>query len=260
MARAASLPASECHVWLLFTSPDERSSPAAGDWALLDAQERAACERLRGAGLRARYTRAHAALRRVLSRYAPVAPADWRFARSAERRPSIAAPAALAGVDFNLSYAPAVIALALAREARVGIDVESAPPGFDPWSVAPRVLSPREREALAAVRGDGARRELFHAVWVLKEALAKADGEGLGLPFADMTLLPAAGGVIGCDLAAVGEDAQRWQFALASPCADHALGLALRDAAPRTLRAFHLDAAAGAVERPLAWRALHGAR
>src|SRR5690349_20441222 len=70
----------------------------------------------------------------------------------------------------------------------VGVDIEADAARVGASEAAFRkALHPHER-ALAAEMAQN-RRDLFMTrMWVMKEAIAKAAGDGLGLPFAEMEL------------------------------------------------------------------------
>ena len=66
-----------------------------------------------------------ALVRTTLSRYAPVAPADWRFITNAHGRPEILdRPAGVPDLRFNISHTDGLIACAVTIGREVGVDVE----------------------------------------------------------------------------------------------------------------------------------------
>jgi len=123
---------------------------------------------------------AHAFLRRILSRYEPVAPESWRFQRGPWGKPEIAGqtPRRLC---FNLSHTRGCIVCAVTRGRDVGIDVERMDAIADELSLAARCFSPPDVVMLEALRG-AVRTRRFYELWTLREAYVKARGQGLSMP------------------------------------------------------------------------------
>lgn len=156
--------------------------------ALLSSEERLSCGRLRAEAHRARYVCAHALLRQVLADQLGIAAVAVALQSGVNNRPQLAREhAALApGLDFNLSSTPGYVACAIAFGVRVGVDVEFPKPGRHDAALLERVLTRRELAWYA--RSDDP--QAFFRLWTLKEALAKAHGEGLGLAFDQIETLP----------------------------------------------------------------------
>ena len=81
-------------------------------------------------------------------------------------------------VSFNLSHSGDLVALALVRGRRIGIDIEVERPLTDATLLARRILSPRERERYEALPA-GARDSALLVAWTRKEAVLKAVGTGV---------------------------------------------------------------------------------
>ncbi|MER7234262.1 4'-phosphopantetheinyl transferase superfamily protein [Streptomyces olivaceus] len=205
-------------VWIC---PDEAMAPPLADTLALhwlDRDEWAAAERLRFERGRRQYRLAHVLVRRALSLETGIAEAELAIARSALGRPCLPRPPGAPAretehLDFNLSHTEGIIALAVTRHGRVGIDVErpSRIAGSDP-DVVGTVFADEERQGLRAL-GEGRLRERAATrLWTLKEAYVKARGTGIGLPFDSFAFtLDDAGRVAGFrppedDVAA------RWRF------------------------------------------------
>jgi 4'-phosphopantetheinyl transferase len=84
-------------------------------------------------------------------------------------------------VAFNISHTAGFVAGAFARGCELGIDVERADHVDDADALARDYLAPSERDLLART-APASRRAMFLRLWVLKEAIIKADGRGLSLP------------------------------------------------------------------------------
>jgi 4'-phosphopantetheinyl transferase len=115
--------------------------------------------------------------RDVLSRYANVAPADWRFSHGEHGKPGLLdSPLPL---DFNLSHSGDWLACAVTAGTAVGLDIEYCDPARDVMKLARRFFQTPEIAVLQAC--DAAEQTArFYDYWTLKEARIKARGEALG--------------------------------------------------------------------------------
>lgn len=184
-------------------------------------------------------------LRHTLGAATRQSPGSLRFSTDAhgekprlitpERTESPAPP-----LHFSLTHTSLLVACALTRSGDVGLDAEawSRPMRVD--ALAPRVLSPREAQALASMPAE-ARPRRFLEHWTMKEAWLKATGTGLRVSPSSVEV------DADCD--------PRWRVRLVEACPDHAMALVWPrlDATGRVpdayVRAFELppppDAAAG---------------
>ena len=161
----------------VFVSID--GAPGAADEALLDTGERHRAARFVHASHRARFTLAHAAVRLFLARCLGVEPVNIRYEAGEHGKPRLAATSP--PLEFNLSHAGGLCLLAAARARAVGVDVELVRELPDEASIAEAHFSAAEREALRSLP-PAERRPAFFRCWIRKEAVLKADGEGLGRP------------------------------------------------------------------------------
>ena len=96
------------------------------------------------------------------------------------------------GPELSVSHSGDLVAVALAT-APVGVDVEQLDGrvhelgGGDPDTIARMVLAAEERTALAAVDPAG-RARAFLVAWTRKEAVTKARGDGLRVPFGEVVV------------------------------------------------------------------------
>ena len=96
------------------------------------------------------------------------------------------------GLELSVAHSGDLVAVAVAT-APVGADVEQLEGrphelgGGDPAALARMVLADAERAALAAVHPSG-RARAFLVAWTRKEAVTKAKGDGLRVPFADVVV------------------------------------------------------------------------
>jgi len=131
---------------------------------------------------RRRHRVTRALVRTVLSRHAPIAPADWVFAVGAHGRPRIAnVHPEVRDLDFNVSHTPGLIALGVARRCTLGIDVEHWAARAVSDSLARHCFTAREVEALMSAPAPRFQDEFFQ-YWTFKESYIKARGLGMAIP------------------------------------------------------------------------------
>jgi 4'-phosphopantetheinyl transferase len=173
------------HVWVASLVPESAESPR---WlaATTDA-ERDRASRFYRPEDGQRYLFAHGVLRLLLGGYLTCDPVSLRFGARENGKPFLEG----APLEFNLSHSGALALIAVARSRQVGVDVEEVRPMADLDSVAARVCTPAELATLAGL-AEPHRGRAFFAMWVRKEALAKATGEGLGAVFRDARHAPVA--------------------------------------------------------------------
>jgi len=171
---APQLAAGEIHLWWIDLD-DSAADPAA-----LSAAERARAARLQLIHDQRRHVAAHAARRAILARYVGVAAAALEFVADAAGKPALDADKhGRRAPVFNLSHSDRHAALAIAREGRIGVDLELARP--DPQrALLLELLAPGERAAAGAL-DDAAFSSAFHVAWTRKEACLKALGSGFSV-------------------------------------------------------------------------------
>lgn len=151
--------------------------------ALLSRGERAEAARQRDPiDVRRRMT-ARALVRLLLGRRLKVPPEAVALRRGPQGKPLLFEPPF--PLHFNLSHCGDWAVVALGSRP-VGIDLERPRP-VDMLALAERFCSPGERDRLARLP-EAARQNAFFAAWVAKEAVAKARGDGLRLPFRSIEL------------------------------------------------------------------------
>jgi len=135
-----------------------------------------------------RYGAAHASLRVLLAACAGIGADRLVFESGAHGKPRLAGGS---GLRFSLSHSSSEAVIGVSRGGEIGVDLERIRADLDCERLARRILSPAEAVAWAQVAqrtavGDGpasleeeTRRGAFFAVWVRKEAYAKARGEGV---------------------------------------------------------------------------------
>jgi phosphopantetheinyl transferase len=154
------------------------------DRRLLDADEAARAERIPHPAARARYVVAHATLRRLLGDLLGEDPAALRLDIDRLGRPGV--PAA-SGWTVSIAHCVDLVVVAAGHGLEVGVDVERRDR---------RPLPRPERwcstvEAAACRRPAATEAALPLVLWTGKEAVAKAIGLGMGMPFRELDLLGA---------------------------------------------------------------------
>lgn len=144
--------------------------------------ERARAARFGHPKLRDRYVIGRASLRRILGDTLGLPPASVPIVRGPRGRPRLDMDTA---PDFNVSHTGDVAVIAIARDARIGVDVERLDRIVNVGGIARKFLTAGEQSVLARLDADAARRTLL-ALWTCKEAMSKATGDALSAPFASI--------------------------------------------------------------------------
>jgi 4'-phosphopantetheinyl transferase len=172
----------------------------------------------------------HALVRDVLSRYAAVLPAEWRFEVNPYGRPAIAECSESSDLRFSLSHTAGRSIVAVARGIDIGVDVESTTARAAPCEIADRFFSPLE---IAQLKRNP---DAFFDFWTLKEAYIKARGLGLAIPLDSFSVLltdpdrPEVAFHSACP-----DRPERWHFAI-SRGPDYRMALAAATGAGQAVR------------------------
>ncbi len=142
--------------------------------------ERAA--RLRAGHVKAQFVIARACLRLLLGFNLGLDPRDVTIERSSYGKPETP-PVNGRSLFFNLAHSRSTIVIALSRMGSVGVDLEYMDRNTNMMEVATNLFSSEESDQFAATTDEHQRRLAFFRCWTRKEAVAKADGRGLSLPF-----------------------------------------------------------------------------
>jgi len=144
--------------------------------SILDAAERERAKRFRFERDYRHYCAAHALKRLMLtvSTAGAIAPRAWTFDTGSHGRPTVAGGR---GAHFNLSHCDGLVACAVSRAAKPGIDVENLD-RVVPLDIAETYLAADEAKWLYGL-AETARQAGFLRLWTLKEAYIKATGLGL---------------------------------------------------------------------------------
>jgi 4'-phosphopantetheinyl transferase len=179
--------------------------PGPADLAELDQAERAKAAAFAFAADRHRYQAAHVLLRRVLSGYVGVPPAELVVLRvpcpqcgGPDGRPAL--PGA-GSPHFSLAHSGDAVLVAIAGQP-VGVDVEQEPQGC--MCSMTSAMHPSDAAAMAALP-EPERHEAIIRWWVRAEAVLKCTGEGIahGLDCFPVISGPAGALVHGCSVDSV---------------------------------------------------------
>lgn len=228
-------------VWLYFYESADGEALQTRHEALMTPDERARHERFHFERDRRQFVATRALVRTALSKYASVAPADWRFAAGSHGKPHVAQPATSPALFFNLANTQGLVICAVsAAHEMIGADVERMDRKTEILELAERFFSPFEAAALKALSATEQRRRFF-TYWTLKESYIKARGLGLAIAL-DHFSFRLEGQNIGVRFEpALADDATRWRFALWTPRETHMIAVgADTGGAPLSLRVQHI--------------------
>lgn len=170
----------DVHVWRVFLD----DAAWAVEWlaAALSPDERRRAASFAFASDRRRFAVRRGVLRLLLARYLGGAPAAVGLRDGPRGKPELAVAPGDSRVEFNCSDSHGLALYAFTRGRRVGVDVEAARPLPEAHGIAELCFSVRERSEIAGLPSGGLEEAVLHG-WTVKEAYAKAVGDGLAAPF-----------------------------------------------------------------------------
>lgn len=226
----------EVHLWIAEPEKIHGRELLEEYLSLLDGEERERHAAFAFHADRHRFLVAHALVRVVLSRYAGVAPAAWRFAASESGgRPELVNEGVLP-LRWSLSHAHGMAICAVALAADVGADVEDVQQERRTREVADALFAPREAADLRALPAERERVRFFE-YWTLKEAYLKARGVGLTIPLSDMAFTIRPGQPPRVSFSPqLGDRADAWHFVQLWLSPRHVSAVALRRSRELDLR------------------------
>ena len=192
-AAGASLRSRPMRVGVWAVTLDQPATVVADLARHLDPDEVAAAAARRDAAVRDRYVVAHGAAREVLAEVTAARPGALRIERQcrhcgdpAHGKPELAD---VPDLSFSLSHSGSTAFVAVARGARVGVDVEMIRARRNLERLARRALTPEEYEAWRVVPRTSRTIE-FLRNWTAKEAYLKAIGLGIVRPLRTVSARP----------------------------------------------------------------------
>ncbi len=124
-------------------------------------------------------------LRHILGRYLRTTPRDIRFGVGPHGKPFLQSPAGQP-LRFNVAHSRHCAVYAVSRDFEVGIDLEGDRDRADYLMLAERICSPEELTTFRRLPRD-AHKAAFLSCWTRKEALVKAEGNGLAFSLPRLT-------------------------------------------------------------------------
>lgn len=183
MSNVLSSPADEVHVWFC---PLDLSVPV--DVGVLDEAERKRAESFQDDQLRNRWLVGRVHLRQVLARYLDREPAEVSIVHTPGGKPELAGEGDLV---FSRSASGEMGAVAVARGGRLGIDIEAVEADIPADGFADWVFTAGEG-AWVHEATEAERQERFLRLWTAKEAMVKADGDGMAVGLTTFEVEPTA--------------------------------------------------------------------
>lgn len=210
---------------------DVPASATMAAWATaLDEDERARAGRLRSVDGRQSYVAGHALVRALLGTVGNRPAHQWRFVHGAFGKPEVD-PALDRDLQFNLSHTRGLAVAACCRGHAVGVDAEAATDRWSMLGIADDHFAAEEVVLLGRLP-EAERLDAFLRLWTLKEAWAKATGDGLTSDLASVrfTLEPLT---VRFRNAA---DERGWHFSHLRPTPRHVVAVAAHGVAAKRLR------------------------
>jgi len=155
--------------------------------SLLDANELAVTERFKFPQVRDNYIVAHGLLRETLASHVNEPAAQLKFSKTEFGKPFLAD---YPEISFNISHSGNSLAIAVAQQCQLGIDIEYYKPR-DTWAgLVKKCFAPEEADYWHSLDKLEQGRA-FYQFWVRKEAFVKADGKGITLGLKQCAINPA---------------------------------------------------------------------
>ncbi len=218
----------EVHVW--FSIPGAVTDPGQLAYykSILSSEEQQRYQRFHFDKDRHLFLVSHALVRKMLSSYVDVDPADWQFSAGRHGRPEIAGPAGIPALRFNLTHTAGLTGCLVTLDADCGIDAELISRRGDLLAIAGKMFADSELVMLKKLDGR-ALLEQFFIFWTLREAYCKAVGVGLGFSKKDYAFETESDDGVKIRFDAPASDAEdHWQFTILRPGADHVVAVAVR--------------------------------
>jgi len=183
-ANKLTITTNEIHLWSVDPQTVQQPELFEAYGRLLSAEETAKQQRYRFEKDRHSALITRAFVRDLLSYYADVSPADWKFVKGAKDKPEIIAPPL--PLRFNISHTDNMIICAVMLNDDIGCDVENISRTSDVLGIAKHSFSNIEvSDLLAQPKAQQVSR--FFDYWTLKESYIKAWGLGLSIPLKDFS-------------------------------------------------------------------------
>jgi len=165
-------------------------------WSVISQDERERANRLARDEDRALWIHTRAFLRLLLAGQFSVDPQLMVFGEGPHGKPELSEPASSERLDFSVSHSGAVAVITVARDRRVGIDVERIQPDLSWEPIAKNLFSASDLTFIEG-RPRAERRLTFFVCWVRKESYLKGLGVGLTRSLDDFSVpMGRSGGAV----------------------------------------------------------------
>lgn len=208
----------ENHVDVWFADFHQPDLPLERFTAILDDTERSRMASFKFEHLRHQFAYAHGLLRMLLSRYVQCDPKTLVFKIGSHGKPELAD---VADLSFSLSHSGWGVALAIARNMEIGLDIEQIKPIDERRSLIERFFSAQEL-VLYDKTLSAEQESAFFRLWTRKEAFIKGLGLGLSYPLNNFS--------VGIDIPITlnGHETQAWSVHHLEPARGFVGALAVR--------------------------------
>jgi len=147
---------------------------------LLCLAEKSRAEKFVFAQHRQRFIVGRGFLRRILGGYLNQPATSLAFSYGLQGKPELVSSSVYDKLYFNVSHSHEMVLYAISRNCQVGVDVEYLRAKQDVENIAEHYFYPGECEVIASLSAERKTAAFFKA-WTVKEAYAKATGEGLAV-------------------------------------------------------------------------------
>lgn len=207
-----------CIKLALLMLDDAGSADFVERWANPD--DRRVAGRRGRAGSADRTLAGRALLRALLAEEAPPPGGVWDVAVAVDGKPGLRSPDGLPGPPMSISHSRDLVAVAIGRSGNIGVDVEYRAAARPLPEIARIAFGPRE------IVEAGTSPKNFYRIWTLREAMAKAGGEGLQQAANGIDCV--AGVAHEAAWTQPAEDGAVWRLACLEPVPGYSLALAHR--------------------------------
>ena len=225
----------QVHLWYVRTEDAKRRGWLTSYQNLLCDSEKKRHRRFLFEKDRDQFLIAHALVRNVLSRYANVEPADWRFQFGPHGKPAISEAQNAADLRFNLSHCDGLSVCGVACQREIGVDCENTGRSPDYLGMARRFFSSAESSVIESLPADE-RKDAFFDFWTLKEAYIKAEGKGLSIPLSGFAFAIKPGDISIQFTPQVSDNPGNWLFSQPQIDGPYKVAVALKHTAPSRLQ------------------------
>ncbi len=143
----------------------------------LSSYERSEAKKFYPDHLKELYIKSHGILRYILAHYVNRNPADIEFSYSKYQKPFVKG----SNIQFNMSHSGMLVGYAISFERQIGIDLEHHDRNINVHELADTVFTQSERDYFNTLNSEQ-QIKFFYDAWTIKEAIVKANGQGLSYP------------------------------------------------------------------------------